>query len=505
MVIYNFNLGIGWANSGVEYAQSYRAKLFRELGKQAKFIFTDLILSENIEHLTNNIGLKDEEVIWLYSYFTDIKISKTTYTLAQLKSSLAQDIVKEERNGKVVHLYFAGSNNWVAAYLKDSQSDLVERAEFVSNNCLYRKDYYTYTRLFSEYYTPRDKRAYIYQRRFFNEDGTTAYEELLDGDSQQIFRFKDKILYSKAEFIDYFIKQLNFEKGDIILLDRSTGLGQQVFRNKGLAKLGVMIHADHFSENSTDDNYILWNNYYDYQFKNSDQVDFYVVATEPQKILLQKQFAKYDNKHPKIVVIPVGSVDKLRHPKVPREPFALITASRLAPEKHVDWLVNAVIKAHSEIPDITLDIYGEGSEGEKIQQIIKSNQAEKYIRLKGHRDISNQYVNYAAYVTASTTEGFGLSLLEAIASGLPLIGLDVRYGMQTFVDNGQNGFVCPWTEAMGAPRIIENLTYAIEQLFKVDLVKFRQHSYAKAKEFMEENVRMAWAKLIEEAGGKDNA
>ena len=74
MTIYNFNLGIGWANSGVEYAQSYRAKLLRELGQEAKFIFTDLILSENIEHLTANLGLKDEEVIWLYSYFTDVKL-----------------------------------------------------------------------------------------------------------------------------------------------------------------------------------------------------------------------------------------------------------------------------------------------------------------------------------------------------------------------------------------------------------------------------------------------
>lgn len=28
-MVYNFNLGIGWASSGVEYAQSYRANLLR--------------------------------------------------------------------------------------------------------------------------------------------------------------------------------------------------------------------------------------------------------------------------------------------------------------------------------------------------------------------------------------------------------------------------------------------------------------------------------------------
>ncbi|HGH0857481.1 TPA: hypothetical protein ACJHIK_002490, partial [Staphylococcus pseudintermedius] len=29
MTVYNINLGIGWASSGVEYAQSYRASIFR--------------------------------------------------------------------------------------------------------------------------------------------------------------------------------------------------------------------------------------------------------------------------------------------------------------------------------------------------------------------------------------------------------------------------------------------------------------------------------------------
>ncbi len=32
-MVYNFNLGIGWASSGVEYAQAYRAKLLRGIGQ----------------------------------------------------------------------------------------------------------------------------------------------------------------------------------------------------------------------------------------------------------------------------------------------------------------------------------------------------------------------------------------------------------------------------------------------------------------------------------------
>ena len=66
MTIYNINLGIGWASSGVEYAQAYRAKVLRKIHQNAKFIFMDMFQYENIEHMTRNIGLRDDEVIWLY-------------------------------------------------------------------------------------------------------------------------------------------------------------------------------------------------------------------------------------------------------------------------------------------------------------------------------------------------------------------------------------------------------------------------------------------------------
>ena len=39
MTIYNINFGIGWASSGVEYAQAYHAKLLRRTNQDTKFVF----------------------------------------------------------------------------------------------------------------------------------------------------------------------------------------------------------------------------------------------------------------------------------------------------------------------------------------------------------------------------------------------------------------------------------------------------------------------------------
>lgn len=130
-MIYNFNLGIGWASSGVEYAQSYRAVMFRNIGAGAKFVFTDMISSENIEHFTKNIGFLDSEIIWLYTFFTDYKIAMVSYTLDDLKKTLSSDQYTYSRTGKIGKLVFLDSNLYYAIYFVTEESELVHRLSLI--------------------------------------------------------------------------------------------------------------------------------------------------------------------------------------------------------------------------------------------------------------------------------------------------------------------------------------------------------------------------------------
>ena len=98
---------------------------------------------------------------------------------------------------------------------------------------------------------------------------------IVGDNNQDIYRFPNQVLYGKQEFLRYFFKRLALTKDDVVILDRETGIGQLVFEEAQAARLGVVVHAEHFSVNQTDDNYILWNNYYEYQFTNADKVDFF--------------------------------------------------------------------------------------------------------------------------------------------------------------------------------------------------------------------------------------
>ena len=230
VMVYNFNLGIGWASSGVEYAQAYRAQMLRNIGVDAKFVFTDMFARDNIQHMTENIGFKDSEIIWLYTYFTDTKIAPVSYTLKQLEATFGDKKFTFSRKGKTAKYVFDGKNNFYTVYMVDEKSDRVHRVEIVSRGSLIRKDYFTYCRIYSEYYAPLDHQAHLYQRRFFNEDGTVAYEEIIDDDIV-MYRFPDRLLCSKEEFVGYMVERLNLTEDDVVIIDRTTGIGQAILRN----------------------------------------------------------------------------------------------------------------------------------------------------------------------------------------------------------------------------------------------------------------------------------
>lgn len=496
-MVYNFNLGIGWASSGVEYAQSYRANLLRQAQIPARFIFTDMFTTENIEHMTRNLNFLDEEIFWLYTFFTDTKTAPVSFTREDLEATFADAGYDFSREGKTGKYVFEGQQKYYRVYFTNETEDLVHRVEIVCDGCLVRKDYYTYCRIYSEYYAPLDGKAHLYGRSYFNEDGSLAYEEMIDGEERECYKFPDRILYSKAELVGYMVRKLHLTAEDVVIIDRTTGIGQAILENCGPARVGSVVHADHFSEGSTDEENILWNNYYEFAFAQTDHIDFYITATDAQNTLMREQFKKYKGIEPNVVTIPVGSLEELKIPAEPRKRHALITASRLATEKHCDWIIDAVVKAHEVVPDVSLDIYGKGGEEGRLKRAIERHQCQDYVHLMGQQKLDEVYQRYEAYVSASQSEGFGLTLMEAVGSGLPIIGFDVRYGNQTFIDNGENGYKIPIHDEMDQKEKIALLSGAIvHMLTEDDMDAFASHSYAVAKPYLTKEVIKRWIKLL---------
>lgn len=492
-MIYSFHHFYYWLKGGVESGMAYRAKLFRNLGIEAKFVFATTFPYDNIQYETERLGFFDSEVLWMYQMFTDCKISPVIYTQKQLEESFGGRKFTVQRIENQVNYQYTDGYRCVA-YMAAGKDSCVHRAEFFSNGHLIRKDYYTYCRIYSEYFIPCDNQEKLYLRRFFNENGSVAYEEVMDRewavDDVVLYRFPDRLIYSREELVGYMMSRLRLTKDDVVLIDGEPGkIERSAFIiNAAPAKVGFILHGEHYW--NYDEEHIFWYDDYEYALSHPDKIDFFITNTEAQSNLLKEQFKKYMGKEPKVVAIPVVGVEKLKIPENSRRAHSLISVGRLAPEKHMDLAIEAVVEARKSIPDLELDIYGEGDEEAKLRARIAELDCRDYVHLCGFQKLDEVYQNYDAYLSASWVETLGVTLLEAVSSGLPIVGFDIPYGMQAFVDEGENGYKLPYGDVKG-------LAEGIVRLFReANMDDFRRHSYEKAKYYFREELEKRWMEIL---------
>ncbi len=134
---------------------------------------------------------------------------------------------------------------------------------------------------------------------------------------------------------------------------------------------------------------------------------------------------------------------------------AIIMVSRLSSEKDFPTLLNAADAIRRKKPDFLLRLAGDGPQRGKIERLVHELALERHVELLGNRsDIPELLSNAAAFVLSTHTEGLSIALLEAMASGLPIVATDVG-GNREVVVEGETGFLVPrQSPAMLASRLL---------------------------------------------------
>lgn len=123
--------------------------------------------------------------------------------------------------------------------------------------------------------------------------------------------------------------------------------------------------------------------------------------------------------------------------------FIFICVGRLVELKNHKTLIKAFARI-SENPKYKMVIVGEGPLQEAIFRSIQYYKLEDKIYLYGQRnDIPRLMSMSDCFVICSRTEGLNISIIEAMAAGLPVIVSDVG-GNGEIVEDGVNGFLLPY-------------------------------------------------------------
>lgn len=118
-----------------------------------------------------------------------------------------------------------------------------------------------------------------------------------------------------------------------------------------------------------------------------------------------------------------------------------LSVSRLASEKSIDQLVSIARLEH-----VTLVLVGDGPDRKHLEDVFRGTRTIFWGALYDD-DLSRMYASADVFLTASRSETFGLTVLEAMASGLPCVVIDGN-GVRDTVQHGQTGFICASPQAM---------------------------------------------------------
>lgn len=151
----------------------------------------------------------------------------------------------------------------------------------------------------------------------------------------------------------------------------------------------------------------------------------------------------FQNYCPNGIVIPNPVSSSLPSPYKGNREHRFVTAVRLEPQKNLYLMLNAFFRFLIENPEYTLEIYGEGSLHNDINDWIVNHQLQNHVFVRGFDSKWHEKaVNAKAFILSSDYEGMSNSLIEALAMGIPVISTDHPIGgARMFIEDGVNGYL----------------------------------------------------------------
>lgn len=147
------------------------------------------------------------------------------------------------------------------------------------------------------------------------------------------------------------------------------------------------------------------------------------------------------------------------HPTVEDGAFRILYVGRLHEQKNVDLLLGAIAALRQEGRDVRLNLVGDGPERANLTALSSSLGLEDvvtWLGWRGKEQVAVLYRRADCFVNPSRYEGMPNTVLEAMASGLPVVASDVG-GNNDLVRHGECGYLFSLADAEGLRRALAKL------------------------------------------------
>ncbi|GAA3313564.1 glycosyltransferase family 4 protein [Nonomuraea dietziae] len=122
----------------------------------------------------------------------------------------------------------------------------------------------------------------------------------------------------------------------------------------------------------------------------------------------------------------------------------IVAAGRLITVKRYPLLIEAFAKVAAERPDWRLRLYGKGPEAPHLQQVIDDLGLNGRALMMGPRSpIETEWAKGSIAAVSSQLESFGMTIVEAMRCGVPVVSVDCPYGPGEIISHGNDGLLVP--------------------------------------------------------------
>ena len=214
-------------------------------------------------------------------------------------------------------------------------------------------------------------------------------------------------------------------------------------------------------------------------FENLYRLDCLVVLTEHQRRDIESRFGE----QPGLTVIPNSCA--LPSVSVRGERAGGVALSSLTSRKRVDHAMRAATAAGA-----TLDVFGSGD-----PTPFRALETDR-VRLRGYSPNARDALADASFVLLTgRSEGFPLTLVEAMAAGCIPIAYDVKYGPASVIREGRNGILVP----SGVHDALTDAIRRFEALPRRRVSAMRWSARRTAAVYSDEAVTRQWARALRAA------
>lgn len=264
-------------------------------------------------------------------------------------------------------------------------------------------------------------------------------------------------------------------------------------RKKG-TKVVYMAHGLHFYKGSSP---LYWLTFYPVEKWLSRFTDGMILINQEDYDIVKRKFHDKLNVYlvngigtnlEKLVVQNRQEIRRLYRQElgIPEDATVLVYLAELIPNKNQTALMRILKRITAKQNDVYLVLAGVDHSGGKFMEYAEELGVADRVRYLGWRsDVQNIYAMSDICTASSIREGFGVNIVEAMASGLPVIASDNR-GHRTIIRDGENGFLVSLNdEAMFEARILEiasdkTLAKKIVKTSQEDIEKYSVDSAVKS-------------------------